>query len=240
MTSDQRTVAKPGDVRTIDQPDRDVGPWRAARFRTTVEAGRSMGGVIMQPSAASVVATVRDGRTVVLRQLTDADAGALIDAVHHADAFDLRRRFMGQPPPDHVLIGLLHDSDGVHDCALGAFDVHGRLVGVAQFDRRDDAPTAEFAIEVATDWQRCGLGVAMLRQLAVLAAAHGITHFTAVYLADNTPIIRLMRSTGCTRWLGTQCGTSAAELDIGELLAVSHRSRDGTFASGRAKVGSRA
>jgi hypothetical protein len=114
------------------------------------------------------------------------------------------------------------------------------LLGVAQFDRRDDAPTAEFAIEVATDWQRCGLSVAMLRRLAVLAAAHGITHFTAVYLADNTPIIRLMRSTGCTRWLGTECGTSAAEVDIGELLAVSHRSTDGTFASGRSMVGSRA
>lgn len=178
-----------------------------------------------------VTARLTDGRSVVLRPLADADTEALIHAVHHADTFDLRRRFMGPTPPDHVLARLLHDSDGVHDCALGAFDPAGRLVGVAQFDRRDDAPTAEFAIEVATGWQRCGLGVAMLRELGVLAAAHGIAHFTAVYLADNTPIIRLMRSTGCARWLGTDCGTSAAELDIDRMLAT-REPHCGTFASG--------
>jgi RimJ/RimL family protein N-acetyltransferase len=151
--------------------------------------------------------------------LTDDDADALIEAVHCADAFDLRRRFMGQPPPDQVLIKLLHAADGIHDSVLGALDSEGRIVGVAQFDRRDDLPTAEFAIEVATDWQRCGLGAVMLRELASLAMSYGILAFTAVYLADNNPIIRLMRSTGCARWLGTECGASIAELDLRSMLA---------------------
>jgi hypothetical protein len=31
-----------------------------------------------------------------------------------------------------------------------------RLIGVAQFDRWDDQPEAELAIEVARDWQRAG------------------------------------------------------------------------------------
>jgi RimJ/RimL family protein N-acetyltransferase len=180
----------------------------------------------MQSAETAVSVTLRDGRSALLRRLTDDDGVALIEAVHCADAFDLRRRFMGQPPPDHVLIQLLHAADGIHDTVLGAFDAEGRVVGVAQFDRRDDDPTAEFAIEVATDWQRSGLGAAMLHELGVLAMSYGIAHFTAVYLADNTPIIRLMRSTGCTRWLGTECGASEAELDLRSMLFHSPRMSD--------------
>ena len=52
-------------------------------------------------SLEAVTTTLTDGRPVELRPLTEADTDALIDAVHHADAFDLRRRFMGPPPPDH-------------------------------------------------------------------------------------------------------------------------------------------
>ena len=194
-----------------------------------------------QPAAAEpVTVTLTDGRSVALRALTVADTDALIEAVHHADSFDLRRRFMGPPPSDHVLARLLQDLDGIHDCAVGAFDAEGRLVGVAQFDRRDDGPAAEFAIEVATGWQRCGLGLALLHRLGVLAAAQRITSFTAVYLADNTPIIRLMRSTGCVRWLGTECGTSEAELDIDRMLGLPATPGDGTFDSGRAPAVSRA
>jgi RimJ/RimL family protein N-acetyltransferase len=170
----------------------------------------------LEPGAMTVA--LRDGRSVLVRRLTDADGHALIEAVHLADAFDLRRRFMGQPPTDHVLIQLLHEADGIHDRVLGAFDADGRIVAVAQFDRYDDNPVAEFAIEVATDWQRAGLGLAMLRALGAAALSYGIVRFSAVYLADNTPIIRLMRSTGCTRWLGTECGASSAELDLVAML----------------------
>jgi uncharacterized protein len=188
----------------------DCGGVGATRDGTTLER---------EPSAVTV--GLRDGRSVLVRRLTDADGPALIDAVHLADAFDLRRRFMGQPPTDHVLIQLLHEADGIHDRVLGAFDADGRIVAVAQFDRYDDNPVAEFAIEVATDWQRAGLGLAMLRALGSAALAYGIVRFSAVYLADNTPIIRLMRSTGCTRWLGTECGASSAELDLLAMLLAS-------------------
>jgi nitroimidazol reductase NimA-like FMN-containing flavoprotein (pyridoxamine 5'-phosphate oxidase superfamily)/GNAT superfamily N-acetyltransferase len=183
--------------------------------------GATTDAMTLELDPGPVTMALRDGRSVLLRRLTDDDGDALIDAVHHADAFDLRRRFMGQPPPDHVLIQLLHAADGIHDRVLGAFDADGRIVGVTQFDRLDDEPAAEFAIEVASDWQRCGLGVAMLRSLGEAALSCGVTTFTAVYVADNTPIVRLMRSTGCARWLGTEYGASAAELDLQAMLLTS-------------------
>jgi RimJ/RimL family protein N-acetyltransferase len=169
---------------------------------------------ILEPCVAVVL---RDGRPAVLGPLTDADSAALVAAVARADAVDLRRRFMGPPPTSVALTRLLRHADGVHDMLLGAFDADGRLVGVAQFDRRDNEPVAEFAIEIAKDWQRCGLGAIMLRQLAAIAQRQGVTRFTVVYLSSNTAIIRLMRSTGSTTWTGTECGVSSAELALDRL-----------------------
>jgi GNAT superfamily N-acetyltransferase len=150
--------------------------------------------------------------------MTMKDADALCDAVQHANSFDLYRRFMGRPPPPHVLTKLLGAADGVNDALLGAFGIDGRLVGVAQFDRAEQQPSAELAIEVATDWQRCGLGRVMLRELAVMAAACGITVLTAVYFTDNVPLISLLQSTGASTWMGATSVESTAQLDVGRLL----------------------
>jgi acetyltransferase len=169
-------------------------------------------------TAVAMPVRLRDGRTIGLRPMTALDADALCDAVQHANSFDLYRRFMGRPPPPHVLIKLLKAADGSRDALLGAFGIDGRLVGVAQFDRQDDKPSAELAIEVATDWQRCGLGKVMLRELAMMADAQGITALTAVYFADNASLIHLLHSTGASRWTGTSSSASTAELDVRALL----------------------
>jgi acetyltransferase len=161
----------------------------------------------------STALALRDGRVVRVRPLTSLDAAALADAITHADTFDLYRRFMGTPPSTHSLVRLLDHIDGVHDVALGAF-ASAQLVGVAQFDRVDDEPEAELAIEVATSWQRCGLGRTLLSELCVVAHSRGITHLNASYFADNTPLIRLLQSTGRSRWVSTQRGAANAEIDV--------------------------
>jgi RimJ/RimL family protein N-acetyltransferase len=161
---------------------------------------------------------LRDGRLISLRPMTMADAPALYDAVRRADSFDLYRRFMGRPPPTQVLLRMLAKSNGIHDAVLGAFSIDGRLVGVAQFDRADDTPSAELAIEVASDWQRCGLGRIMLREIAAMAQLRGIASLTADYFADNLPLVALLQSTGASRWIGSRDATSNAELDVAKLL----------------------
>jgi RimJ/RimL family protein N-acetyltransferase len=174
----------------------------------------------MSVLSADHLTTLPDGRMVTIRSLSGADADALSEAVQHADSRDLRRRFMGSPPPIAVLLKRLRAADGVHDAALGAFDPAGRLIGVAQFDRWDDEPEAELAIEVARDWQRAGLGGVMLRELCRLADGCGITRLTAVYYADNMAIIQLLHSTGHCRWVSTEVGASTAELDVRQVLSA--------------------
>lgn len=164
--------------------------------------------------------TLDDGRAVRVRPLTPADEPALRAALLHADSLDLRRRFMGPPPPASTIVRLLHRVDGVHDLALGAFDDRDRLVGVAQFDRTDDLPTAEIAIELATDWQHHGLGRRMLDALAVEARALGITRLTASYYADNLPVRRLLHHTGRVIEAGISAGQGYAVLDISESPAA--------------------
>src|SRR4051794_12093974 len=108
---------------------------------------------------------LRDGRAVQVRRLDPSDAGALAAAVAAADRWDLRRRFLGTPPPTRMLLAQLAHADGVRDLALGAFDAAGQLLAVAQFDRFGDEAVADIAVEVAKDWQDAGLGTLLLEQL---------------------------------------------------------------------------
>jgi len=114
------------------------------------------------------------------------------------------------------LLRQLQSADGVHDCDFGAFSDDGRLVGVAQFDRVDDSPSAEFAIEVEHAWQRVGLGTALLRQLTSYARSVGVREFTAHYFADNVPVQRLLRDTGHFVASSYECGEGNGHLDISE------------------------
>lgn len=161
-----------------------------------------------------------DGRHVTMRPLEPEDTAALIAAVERADPWDLRRRFMGTPPPPYVLARQIARADGIHDLALGAFAPDGRLVGVAQFDRVDDEPSAEVAIEIAHDWQHDGLGVAMLTTLAELARARGIREFTASYYADNLGIRRLLHDIGCDVKSSIDHGTGYARIDLDTAIAM--------------------
>ena len=137
--------------------------------------------------------TLADGRPVTIRELLPADADALVAAIEAADPVDLRRRFMGCPPPVSMLVDRLEAADGVHHLGLGAFADDGALVGVAQFDRDGDEPDAEIAVQVQTGWQNQGLGSALIIRLAEVALDRGIHHFSAIFLAENQPLRRLLK-----------------------------------------------
>jgi RimJ/RimL family protein N-acetyltransferase len=157
---------------------------------------------------------LRDGREVSIRRLTVADEGVLRAALSPADPIDLRRRFLGPPPPLSTIVRQLCRVDDVHDLALGAFDALGRLVAVAQFDRVDDEPVAELAIEVGSGWKGVGLGRALLAMLTDEARMLGIMRLTASYYADNLPVRRLLHGTGLVAESGISAGEGYAVLDI--------------------------
>jgi GNAT superfamily N-acetyltransferase len=72
--------------------------------------------------------------------------------------------------------------------------VGGRVVGIAQYVRQRSSTGAELAVLVADPWQGHGIGRLLVTRLGELAAARGITHFSALVLPDNEPARRGLAS----------------------------------------------
>lgn len=89
----------------------------------------------------------------------------------------------------------LVDVDGHDHVALVAVapEQPERIVAVARFVRLEEDPrAAEFAIAIGDAYQRDGLGVLMMSELAAAATRRGIDRFTGTILAENSGAHRLV------------------------------------------------
>ena len=134
------------------------------------------------------VASLGDGREVLIGRLTPADAPLLADAFERLSEESRRLRFLG---PKSALtpseLRYLTEVDGHRHEALAAVDpATGRGIAIARFVRDPDDPgRAEVAITVADDWQGKGLGKLMLSRLADRAREEHVGRFTALVSTDN-------------------------------------------------------
>jgi GNAT superfamily N-acetyltransferase len=150
-------------------------------------------------SAAATFADLRDGSRVEIRPLTPSDTRGLAAGFERLSELSRYRRFLS--PTAHLSdkqLRYLTDIDHHDHEALVAIDPasHDGL-GVARYVRsRVDREEAEFAVAVADDWQRRGLGTALLRHLAARARAEGIVRFTGLVSADNEPVHHMLVALG--------------------------------------------
>ena len=145
---------------------------------------------IVSPSPIS-----RDG-AVRIRPIASDDHDRLRDSHDRLSPESRYRRFLATKP--HLTTDdtrYLVEIDGCEHLALVATlpGVAGEpIVGVARCIR-DPArrEVAEVAVVVGDDFQRRGLGAALVMRLAQAAVAQGITRFQATMLADNLGVHRL-------------------------------------------------
>jgi RimJ/RimL family protein N-acetyltransferase len=71
-----------------------------------------------------------------------------------------------------------------------------RIVGVARYDRVPATDIAETAVAVVDEFQRRGLGSALLAILAKVAREHAIKTFTLIVLPENQQMLGLLRKMG--------------------------------------------
>ena len=71
-----------------------------------------------------------------------------------------------------------------------------RIVGVARYDRVVNTDVAEVAVAVIDEFQRRGLGSALMTILGKVATEHGIKTFTLVVLPENQQMLGLLRKMG--------------------------------------------
>jgi RimJ/RimL family protein N-acetyltransferase len=142
---------------------------------------------------------LRDGSTVLIRQVRGTDAPLLADGFARLSARSRRMRFLGSKTIlSAAELRYFSDVDHHDHEALGALSpADGRGAGIARYIRDSDDPgAAEIAVTIADDWQGRGLGTALLTRLSDRARLEGIGRFTATVSADNVAMTRLLWKMG--------------------------------------------
>src|SRR5688572_22821199 len=155
-------------------------------------------GSISSVAAARARRPSRDAThgTIRLRCLTPADGRHVTDLLERLSPHSRYQRYfrlIRSLAPADVARFVAVNPDHL---AVGAFDGN-LLIGAAQYFRLSKCPDhAEVALEVADTHHRRGVGARLVHELARLATGQGITHFTATVLAENRPVLELMRHSG--------------------------------------------
>jgi ribosomal protein S18 acetylase RimI-like enzyme len=153
------------------------------------------------PNFEPRVIELRDGTKVHLRPITPEDEPLLHEAVaamsertvyfrffspikrmsdalaHRLAVVDYKDRF--------ALVATTHRPSGAE-----------RIVGVARYDRAPGTDVAEAAVAVIDEFQRRGLGSALLANLARVGREHGIKSFSLIVLPENREMLGLLRKMG--------------------------------------------
>jgi RimJ/RimL family protein N-acetyltransferase len=177
--------------------EEDIESARATARRATTGFGLDLRAHPEPPHAVMHGEHVRlaDGGEIVVRPIEPGDAHDLAVGIRHLSALSRFRSF--RAPIDHLSPAQLSELTNVdHESheAMVAFDAAtGEGIGVARYVRTPDDPAqAEFTCAVLDEWQRRGVGTALVERLATRARAVGIERFTALTVVGNEPARRLV------------------------------------------------
>ncbi|MBO0686117.1 MAG: GNAT family N-acetyltransferase [Candidatus Dormibacteraeota bacterium] len=131
---------------------------------------------------------------VRLRLLDSGDRERLRRLFFRLSPSTVYRRFLSPlPGPCDSVLDRLLNLDHCDREAVAAV-VDDEIVAVARYARQPGQQAAELALVVADEWQGRGLGRMLLRRLARLARLRGVRVFTGTMLADNRPMLELLRA----------------------------------------------
>lgn len=142
---------------------------------------------------------LRDGRTVTLRAIAEADTKEIVQAFERLSAESRYYRFMQykkrldgaalergvhpQPGSDFAFVATIPSADGVD------------IVGAGQYVRAGEGneTTCEFAITVAEGWRGIGLATRLLASLVRRARRDGYATIEGWVMAQNRPMLAVAR-----------------------------------------------
>jgi acetyltransferase len=134
--------------------------------------------------------------TVRTRPLLGSDAAALTDFYLGLTPLTVHARFFVDSLHDPRGLGLSAVVDQRNHLAVVAEHIHRKgatIVGDARAVVSPHDPTqAEFAVVVADDWQRSGIGTALVRHLARNAWHVGVERWHVLRLVGNDRVDRLL------------------------------------------------
>jgi len=158
-------------------------------------------GVMASPGFEPRVLELTDGTKVHVRPIVPEDEPLLIDAVAAMSERTVYFRFFSplKRLPDALAHRLAVVDYNDRFAIVGTTHKPGgkqRIVGVARYDRAAETDVAETAVAVVDEFQRRGLGSALLTILGKVAREHGIRTFTLIVLPENQQMLGLLRKMG--------------------------------------------
>ncbi|HKV88731.1 MAG TPA: GNAT family N-acetyltransferase [Candidatus Dormibacteraeota bacterium] len=153
------------------------------------------------PAFTARTLELREGTNVHVRPIVPEDEPLLHEAVASMSERTVYFRFFS--PLKRMSDAMAHrlavvDYNDRFALVAAAHRPNGkeRIVGVARYDRAQGTDVAEVAVAVIDEFQRRGLGGALLSILAHVAREHGIRTFSLIVLPENGEMLGLLRKMG--------------------------------------------
>jgi acyl-CoA hydrolase/GNAT superfamily N-acetyltransferase len=145
--------------------------------------------------------TARNGTQLLMRPIRDTDEQKLSDFFYNLSESTVYKRWMVVKPrmPHSDLVRYLNVDDRDNVAIVVETQPNGaepELIGVARYHNDRATNFAEVAFVIRDDWQRQGLGSALLRHLIDIAKQNGVSGFTAEVLESNNPMLHVFRGSG--------------------------------------------
>jgi GNAT superfamily N-acetyltransferase len=140
-----------------------------------------------------------DGSRVEIRPLGPDDKAGLSAGFERLSELSRYRRFLSPTSrlSSEQLAYLTEIDHHDHEALVAIEPLSRHGLAIARYVRSaEQSPEAEAAVAVADDWQRRGLGTALLGQLALRARDEGIICFRALVLKDNEAVRHLLETLG--------------------------------------------
>jgi RimJ/RimL family protein N-acetyltransferase len=152
----------------------------------------------------------------LIRSLEARDRPALQFAFDRLSAESRSRRFLSVKPElsERELLRLLSVDHWHHEALLASAPSPRAPIAVARYVRTQEFDVAEIAVAVVDQWQRQGVGRALMLALRAGALTAGIRVFTATVQHGNRGALALADELGRRSVLATRQGVVELRLEL--------------------------
>ncbi|MDI1446774.1 bifunctional acetyl-CoA hydrolase/transferase family protein/GNAT family N-acetyltransferase [Polyangium sp. 6x1] len=162
--------------------------------------------------------TLPGGHEVLVRPLRISDEDGLKDLFYRLSDESTYQRFMKfkRSHPHEELLQLVCLD---YEQNMGLVVIHSdsgceEVIGLARYDVAPATRRADIAFVVRDEWQGRGVGTLLMRRMAEVARARGVTGFFADVLASNKPMMAIFHKSGLPVKASLREGVYHVEIDF--------------------------